>query len=52
VPLKASEKSYSVSALLEDFALLMSKDDHKKSKPDHPTDAWKRVYKRYQERRK
>jgi pilus assembly protein CpaE len=42
----------SVSALLEDFALLMSKDDHKKSKPENPTEAWKRVYKRYQERKK
>lgn len=42
----------SVSALLEDFALLMSKDEHKKSKPENPTDAWKRVYKRYQERKK
>lgn len=42
----------SVSALLEDFALVMSKDDHKKTKPEHPTDSWKRVYKRYQERKK
>ena len=42
----------SVSALLEDFALLISKDDHKKSKPENPTEAWKRVYKRYQERKK
>jgi len=42
----------SVSALLEDFALLMSKDDHKKSKPENPTETWKRVYKRYQERKK
>ena len=42
----------SVSALLEDFALLMSKDDHRKSKPENPTEAWKRVYKRYQERKK
>jgi Flp pilus assembly CpaE family ATPase len=42
----------SVSALLEDFALLMSKDEHKKSKPDHPTETWKRVYKRYQDRKK
>jgi pilus assembly protein CpaE len=41
-----------VSALLEDFALLLSKDDHKKSKPENPTEAWKRVYKRYQERKK
>jgi hypothetical protein len=42
----------SVSALLEDFSLLMSKDEHKKSKPDNPTEARKRVYKRYQERKK
>ena len=42
----------SVSALLEDFALLISKDDHKKSKPENPSEAWKRVYKRYQERKK
>jgi pilus assembly protein CpaE len=42
----------SISALLEDFALLMSKDEHRKSKPEDPTDAWKRVYKRYQERKK
>ncbi|HET9914478.1 MAG TPA: response regulator [Anaerolineales bacterium] len=42
----------SVSALLEDFALLVSKDDHKKSKPENPTEAWKRVYRRYQERKK
>ena len=41
-----------VSALLEDFALLMSKDTHKKSKPENPSEAWKRVYKRYQERKK
>ncbi|HLO28672.1 MAG TPA: response regulator [Anaerolineales bacterium] len=42
----------SVSAVLEDFALLLSKDDHKKSRPENPTEAWKRVYKRYQERKK
>jgi pilus assembly protein CpaE len=41
-----------VSTVLEDFALLMSKDEHKRSKPENPTEAWKRVYKRYQERKK
>ena len=41
-----------ISGLLEDFAFRMSKDAHKKSKPDNPTDAWKRVYKRYQERKR
>jgi pilus assembly protein CpaE len=41
-----------ISGLLEDFAFHMSKDAQKKSKPDKPTEAWKRVYKRYQERKK
>lgn len=41
-----------VSALLEDFAFHLSKDIHKKSKPENPTEAWKRVYKRYQGRKK
>ena len=41
-----------VSALLEDFSLFMSKDDHRKSKPENPTEAGKRVYKRYQDRKK
>jgi Flp pilus assembly CpaE family ATPase len=35
-----------------DFALLISKDTHRKSKPENPSEAWKRVYKRYQERKK
>mgnify|MGYP003575178850 CR=1 FL=1 len=41
-----------ISAFLQDFAFRMSKDDHKKSKPENPTEAWKRVYRRYQERKK
>ena len=41
-----------ISGLLEDFAFHMSKDAQKKSKPEIPTEAWKRVYKRYQERKK
>lgn len=42
----------SVSALLEDFAFHLSKDIHKKTKPENPTEAWNRVYKRYQGRKK
>ncbi|MEP6896532.1 MAG: response regulator, partial [Chloroflexota bacterium] len=42
----------SISVLLEDFAFHLSKDTHKKSKPDDPTDAWTRVYKRYREKKK
>lgn len=41
-----------ISGFLQDFAFRMSKDDHKKSKPENPTEAWKRVYRRYQERKK
>jgi len=42
----------SISALLEDFAFHLSKDTHKKIKPENPTDTWKRVYKRYQAKKK
>jgi pilus assembly protein CpaE len=41
-----------VCGLLEDFAFYLSRDEHKKSKPAEPTEAWKRVYKRYQERKR
>jgi pilus assembly protein CpaE len=41
-----------ISNVLEDFAFHVSKDAHKKSKPENPSDAWKRVYKRYQSRKK
>jgi len=41
-----------ISSLLEDFAFYLSKPEHKKQKPANPTEAWMRVYKRYQERRK
>ena len=39
------------SAFLEDLAFFMSKSEHKKSAPQNPTETWKRVYKRYQERK-
>jgi pilus assembly protein CpaE len=42
----------SVCGLLEDFAFYLSSNEDKKSKPADPTEAWKRVYKRYQERKK
>src|SRR6266498_4592440 len=47
-----SKPNEPVSGLLEDFAFYLSRDEHKKSKPIEPTDAWKRVYKRYQERKR
>ncbi len=39
------------SAVLEDYAFLISKPNHRKSRPEKPTEAWQRVYKRYTERR-
>ncbi|MEO8358229.1 MAG: response regulator [Chloroflexota bacterium] len=47
-----SKPHEAVSALLEDFAFHLSKDEHRKSKPGNPSEAWKRVYKRYQERKR
>lgn len=41
-----------VSQLLEDYAFHISKPEHKKSRPQEPSEAWQRVYKRYNERRK
>jgi hypothetical protein len=41
-----------VSGLLEDFAFHLSKEAQKKAKPQNPTEVWKRVYKRYQEKKK
>jgi pilus assembly protein CpaE len=41
-----------VCGLLEDFAFRLSRDEHKKTKPVEPTEAWKRVYKRYQSRKR
>ncbi len=40
------------SQLIEDFALYLSTDTHKKNRPDAPTNAWKRVYERFVKTRK
>jgi pilus assembly protein CpaE len=50
-PLVFHKPNLAVSGLLEDFAFHLSKEAHKKAKPEAPTDAWKRVYKRYQAKR-
>jgi hypothetical protein len=42
----------SVSGLLEDFAFYLSSNEHRKSKPTDPTEAWQRVYKRHQDRKR
>jgi pilus assembly protein CpaE len=41
-----------VSALLEDFAFHLSQEAHKKSRPANASEAWKRVYQRFQQRKK
>jgi len=51
-PLVLDKPKENISALLEDFAFYLSKPEHKKSKPENPSEAWKRVYKRYQDRKK
>jgi pilus assembly protein CpaE len=51
-PLVFERPNEAISGLLEDFAFRLSKDSHKKVKPENPTDTWKRVYKRYQERKR
>jgi pilus assembly protein CpaE len=51
-PVVSHRPNLPISNLLEDFAFHVSKDAHKKARPENPTDAWSRVYKRYQERKK
>jgi pilus assembly protein CpaE len=51
-PLVHDKPQEPISALLEDFAFFLSKKEHKKSKPENPTEAWNRVYKRHQSRKK
>lgn len=51
-PLVQEKPQEPLSSLLEDFAFFISKKEHKKSKPETPSDAWNRVYKRYQSRKK
>lgn len=41
-----------VSGLLEDLAFTLSMDAHRKSRPQHPTEAWQRVYQRYKQKKK
>jgi pilus assembly protein CpaE len=51
-PLVFAKPELPVAGMLEDFAFHMSRDIHKKEKPENPTEAWKRVYKRHQQRKK
>jgi len=51
-PFITSKPGDSISELIEDYAFNISKPNQKKTRPDVPSEAWLRVYKRYGERRK
>lgn len=51
-PLVSKRPNEPIPGLLEDFAFHLSKDSHRKNKPENPSDTWKRVYKRFQSRKK
>ena len=51
-PVVTNNSNTPISNLLEDLAFHVSKDAHRKTKPENPTEAWNRVYRRYQERKK
>jgi len=46
-PIIQEEPGEALSILLEDFAFYLSQEQHKKTRPDKPTQAWKRVYDRF-----
>lgn len=41
-----------MGAIFEDLSFWVSKDDHKKQRPEEPTEAWKRLAKRMRKRRR
>jgi len=51
-PVVSHKPDLAISNVLEDLAFHVSKDSHRKSRPEVPTDAWQRVYKRFQDRKK
>jgi pilus assembly protein CpaE len=51
-PLVMDKPKEPITALLEDFAFFLSRKEHKTAKPENPSETWKRVYKRYQDRKK
>ena len=51
-PVVFEKQKEQATSFLEDLAFFVSKEMHKKAKPENPTETWKRVYKRFQDRRK
>src|SRR3990172_944527 len=46
-PIIQEEPGEPLAILLEDFAFYLSQEQHKKTRPEKPTQAWKRVYDRF-----
>jgi pilus assembly protein CpaE len=51
VPVVAEAPHKPIGAALEDLALFVSKEEHRKQRPAHPTEAWQRVAQRMNQRR-
>jgi pilus assembly protein CpaE len=51
-PLLSTQPNDTVSGLIEDFAFHISQERHRNNRPEEPTDSWKRVYKRFMQRKK
>jgi pilus assembly protein CpaE len=51
-PFVSTKTEEPVAGLLENLAFTLSKESQKKSRPEHPTETWMRVYKRYSQRKK
>jgi len=51
-PIIQDQVDVQIAALMEDFAFYLSTNLHKKTRPEKPTQAWKRVYDRFLKSRK
>lgn len=51
-PIVQNQVEEQIAILIEDFAFYLSIDEHKKTRPEKPTQAWKRVYNRFIQTRK
>ncbi|MCB0103751.1 MAG: response regulator [Anaerolineales bacterium] len=50
-PVVTENQKEPAAAFLEDLTFFLSKDKHKTSRPENPTETWARVHKRYLERK-
>lgn len=46
-PILSQSPEEPIAMLMEDFAFYLSLDHHKKTRPEKPTQAWKRIYERF-----